>query len=204
MGFNYKGMSPINNIITFTQPMPYIILDRDGVINYDSDAYIKSPEEWIPIPGSLEAIAQLNRFGFQVLIATNQSGVARGYYDLDTLDCIHEKLMRELAAVGGYVEEIFFCPHHPDEHCACRKPKPGLLHQIEEKYPIKLTETYFIGDSFVDIQAAQTAGCKPALVLTGKGQLSIQNYPELLHVPSFPDLAGAVDHILSQRRKNDE
>jgi D-glycero-D-manno-heptose 1,7-bisphosphate phosphatase len=187
------------NIITFARPMPYIILDRDGVINYDSEHYIKSPDEWIPIPGSLEAIAQLNRFGFQVVVATNQSGIARGFFDLDTLDLIHEKLMRELAAVGGYVEEIFFCPHHPKDHCACRKPKPGLLHQIEEKYVINLAETYFIGDAFVDVQAAQTAGCKPVLVLTGKGQLSMEKYPALTTIPHFPDLARAVDYILSQQ-----
>src|SRR5579862_2669163 len=112
--------------------MPYIILDRDGVINYDSEAYIKSPEEWLPIPGSLEAIATLNRHGFRVLIATNQSGVSRGYYDLAMLDRIHEKLVAQLAAVGGCIEEIFFCPHHPDDHCVCRKPKPGMIYQIKD------------------------------------------------------------------------
>lgn len=181
--------------------MPFIILDRDGVINYDSDLYIKSPAEWLPIPGSLEAIAKLNRYGFHVLIATNQSGVARGYYDIEMLDQIHEKLMQELAAVGGYVEEIFFCPHHPDDHCDCRKPKPGLLYQIEKKYPLKLHDTYFIGDSYVDVQAAQAAGCKPILILTRKGQMALEKYPELLNTTCFDSLAQAADYVLSVQGK---
>jgi D-glycero-D-manno-heptose 1,7-bisphosphate phosphatase len=180
--------------------MSFIILDRDGVINYDSDEYIKSPEEWLPIPGSLDAIAQLNRAGFRVLIATNQSGVARGYYDLETLDLIHEKLMRELAACGGYIEEIFFCPHHPEEHCACRKPNPGLIYQIQKKYPIQLAHTFFIGDSLVDIQAATTSGCMPILILSSKGQKTLAEHPELIHIPHFPNLAQAVEYVLDQRK----
>jgi len=184
--------------------MSFIILDRDGVINFDSTEYIKTPEEWQAIPGSLEAIAQLNRYGFRVIIATNQSGIARGYYDVDTLDRIHEKLMYELAAVGGCIEEIFFCPHHPDEHCHCRKPKPGLLYQMQKKYPLNLTETFFIGDSYADMQAAQTAGCKPVLVLTGNGKKALQACPDLFRVPHFSDLAKAVDYVLSQQRQNNE
>lgn len=187
-------------IIPLNKPKPFIILDRDGVINYDSDNYIKSPDEWVAIPGSLDAIAQLNRAGYQVVIATNQSGIARGYYDIDTLDSIHEKLMRELAECGGYIDEIFFCPHHPEDHCPCRKPKPGLLHNIQEKYKVDLTKTFFIGDSFVDVQAAQTVGCKPILVLTGKGQLAIEKYPELLNIPNYPDLARAVEYVLSWQK----
>lgn len=183
--------------------MPFVILDRDGVINYDSMEYIKSPEEWLAIPRSLEAIAQLNRHGYQVLIVTNQSGVARGYYDLDTLDSIHEKLVHELATVGGYVDEIFFCPHHPDENCLCRKPKPALFHQIKEKYPIDLTNTYFVGDSFSDVEVARLVGCKPLLVLTGKGSQTLERYPELLNIPHFNDLADAVDYILAQRKKDE-
>src|SRR5262245_44208111 len=150
--------------------MPFIILDRDGVINYDSEEYIKSPEEWLPIPNSLEAIAQLNRFGFRVLIVTNQSGIARGYFDLQMLDLIHEKFIQELSSVGGYVEEIFFCPHRPEDVCDCRKPKPGLLYQIQNRYPIYFPQTYFIGDTFSDVQAAESVGSIPLLVLTGKGQ----------------------------------
>jgi D-glycero-D-manno-heptose 1,7-bisphosphate phosphatase len=181
--------------------MPFIILDRDGVINYDSDEYIKSPAEWRPIPGSLNAIAQLNRAGFQVFIATNQSGIARGYYDVAMLDSIHEKLQFELAAVGGYVSEIFFCPHHPEDNCHCRKPNPGLLHQIQEKYLINLAETFFIGDSVVDVQAAQKVNCIPLLVLTGNGKAALEKYPQLKTIPSFIDLAGAVEYVLSQQEK---
>jgi D-glycero-D-manno-heptose 1,7-bisphosphate phosphatase len=181
--------------------MSYIILDRDGVINYDSKEYIKSPDEWIPIPGSLEAIAQLNRLGYRVFIATNQSGVARGLYDIDTLDLIHEKLMHELAEVGGYVEEIFFCPHHPDENCACRKPKPGMLYKIAEKYPVNLQETFFIGDTHVDIQAAAVAGCKPILILSEKGIQTRENFPEFSAIPSFHNLALAVEYVIASRSK---
>lgn len=178
--------------------MPYIILDRDGVINFDSDEYIKSPDEWLPIPRSLEAVAALNRAGYRVLVATNQSGVARGYYDLAMLDQIHEKMMRELAAVGGYVEEIFYCPHHPDDQCGCRKPKPGMLYAIQKKYQLDLPNTYFIGDSFADMGAAAAAGCKPILVLTGNGQKTLARHPHLAEVPAFTDLAEAVAFILAQ------
>jgi D-glycero-D-manno-heptose 1,7-bisphosphate phosphatase len=182
--------------------MHYIILDRDGVINYDSDDYIKSPDEWHAIPGSLNAIAHLNRHGFKVLVATNQSGVARGFYDIDTLDSIHEKVMRELAAVGGYIEEFFFCPHHPEEHCACRKPKPGMIFKIKEKYSaINLAETFFIGDTIGDVQAAQAAGCKPILILTSKGKQALEKYPELLNIPRFDNLANAVEYVLSVHGK---
>lgn len=177
--------------------MTFIILDRDGVINHNSGEYIKSPDEWIPIPGSLEAIAALNRQGFKVFIATNQSGVARGYYDIEMLDSIHEKFVAELASVGGYIEEIFFCPHHPDEACSCRKPKPGLLHQIEEKYNVPLANTFFIGDSEVDVEAAFSAGCLPLLVRTGNGERTLKKFPQLIaNVPHFSDLADAVQAIL--------
>jgi D-glycero-D-manno-heptose 1,7-bisphosphate phosphatase len=160
--------------------MPFIILDRDGVINFDSDHYIKNPDEWIAIPGSLEAIAQLNRAGYRVLVATNQSGVARGYYSLETLDEIHEKMQRELAEVGGHVEEIFFCPHHPDE-----------------KYQINLADTFFVGDNLSDVQVAKVVGCKPLLVMTGKGAQMLEKNPELKTVKSFSNLAEAVDYILN-------
>lgn len=182
--------------------IPLIILDRDGVINHDSMEYIKSPDEWHAIPGSLEAIAQLNRVGFRVLIATNQSGVARGFYDLEMLDQIHEKLLRELAAVGGYIEEIFFCPHHPEDNCQCRKPKPGLFFRIEEKYGVNLKDVFFIGDSLVDMQAAKNSGCKPILVLTGNGKKTLMQNPDLSHIACFADLAAAVDHIVQTLPSN--
>ncbi len=177
---------------------PLIILDRDGVINYDSDYYIKSPSEWLPIPGSLIAIAQLNRAGYRVVVATNQSGVARGLYDLETLSHIHEKMMYELAAVGGYIEEIFFCPHHPDENCDCRKPKLGMFKQIQKKYKTDLSNTFFIGDTFTDVQAAMAVPCKPILVLSGKGRQALAAHPELASVPYFENLAEAVTYVLAQ------
>ncbi len=179
--------------------MSFIILDRDGVINFDSMEYIKSPDEWHPIPGSLPAIAQLNRHGYRVLVATNQSGVARGYYDIEMLDRIHEKMMYELAAVGGYVEEIFFCPHHPEDKCGCRKPQTGLIEQIQAKYPIVLTETYFIGDSSTDMYVAQAMGCLPLLVRTGNGERVLATHPEFKNILHFIDLAAAVEYVISQK-----
>ncbi|HSW68944.1 MAG TPA: D-glycero-beta-D-manno-heptose 1,7-bisphosphate 7-phosphatase [Gammaproteobacteria bacterium] len=169
-----------------------IILDRDGVINYDSDSYIKTPDEWHAIPGSLEAIARLNRAGFYVVVATNQSGVARGYFDVSGLDLIHEKMFSELASVGGHIEEIFFCPHHPEENCSCRKPKPGLLQKIHKKYDVDLKDVFFIGDKLSDIEAAKTAGCKPILILTS---LKIHDL-ELNDVPYFLNLAEAVEYVI--------
>lgn len=178
-----------------------IILDRDGVINFDSSEYIKSPDEWHAIPGSLEAIASLNRAGFQVIIATNQSGVARGYYNLATLDEIHEKLMAELAAVGGYVEEIFFCPHHPDERCNCRKPKPGLFQQIQKKYEVDLQDVYFVGDSFTDVLVAKAVGCKFMMVLTGNGARTLAEHPDLHTELQFKNLAEAADYAIRHSQK---
>lgn len=174
--------------------MPHIILDRDGVINYDSTEYIKSPEEWEAIPGSLEAIAQLNRVGFKVYIATNQSGLARGLFDLDMLNDIHNKFHDELASVGGCIEAIVFCPHHPDQCCSCRKPKPGLLHKIAHDYQVPLEQTYFIGDSLTDIEAGRIAGCLPILIESPKTNNASIN------VPHFPSLARAVDYVIEESR----
>jgi D-glycero-D-manno-heptose 1,7-bisphosphate phosphatase len=175
--------------------MPFILLDRDGVINFDSDEYIKSADEWVAIPGSLEAIAHLNRLGFRVLVVTNQSGISRGFFNLETLTDMHEKFIRELATVGGYIEEIFFCPHQPADHCQCRKPKPGLMKKIQERYAINLSETFYIGDNLSDIQFAQSVGCVPVLVLTGKGQRTLEKNPELRAILNFNDLADAVRYI---------
>lgn len=176
-----------------------IILDRDGVINFDSEEYIKSPDEWIAIPGSLEAIAQLNRHGFHVVVATNQSGLARKLYSLETLTEIHEKLMRELASVGGVVEEIFFCPHHPIDKCGCRKPQPGLFHQIQKTYPVDFKDVFYIGDSLSDVQVAQAVGCKPILVLTGNGEKTLEAYPDLKTIPHFSNLAKAAEFICANK-----
>jgi D-glycero-D-manno-heptose 1,7-bisphosphate phosphatase len=178
--------------------MKLIILDRDGVINQDSDAYIKSPEEWIPIPGSLEAIARLNHAGYTVVVATNQSGVGRGYYNLETLDAIHEKMNRLLAEVDGRIEGIFFCPHGPDDGCDCRKPEPGLFHQIREQFETDLQNVPAIGDSLRDLQAAQTVGARPILVLTGKGQKTLGQLDRDQAVPVYDDLAQAVDALLKE------
>ena len=135
--------------------MKLIILDRDGVINEDSDDYIKSTDEFIPLPDSLEAIARLNHAGYTVMVATNQSGIARGLFSIDTLNAIHSKLRRELSTYGGRVDGIFFCPHGPDDHCDCRKPAPGLLYEIAERTGRSLEGVPAVGDSLRDIQAAQ-------------------------------------------------
>ena len=176
--------------------MKLIILDRDGVINYDSDDYIKSPEEWSPIPGSLEAIARLTRAGYRIVVATNQSGVGRGLYDLETLQRINDKMNHAVAAEGGAIEAIFFCPHTPEDHCDCRKPKPGLLRDIAASLQVDLKGVPAIGDSLRDIQAAQAVGARPILVRTGKGEGTVVRGEGLAGVPVYPDLAAAVDALL--------
>ncbi|WP_213878094.1 D-glycero-beta-D-manno-heptose 1,7-bisphosphate 7-phosphatase [Pseudomonas sp. dw_358] len=153
--------------------MKLLILDRDGVINEDSDAYIKSVAEWIPIPGAIAAIAQLSRAGWTVAVATNQSGIARGYYDLATLDAMHAGLRERVAQEGGEVGLIVFCPHGPDAGCDCRKPKPGMLRTIGQHYGCELSGVWFVGDSSSDLEAALAANCQPVLVKTGKGRKTL-------------------------------
>ncbi|MGH8381490.1 D-glycero-beta-D-manno-heptose 1,7-bisphosphate 7-phosphatase [Pseudomonas sp.] len=153
--------------------MKLLILDRDGVINQDSDAYIKSLEEWIPIPGSIEAIAQLSKAGWTVAVATNQSGIARGYYDLATLEAMHARLRMLVAEQGGEVGLIVYCPHGPDEGCDCRKPKPGMLRTIAAHYQVDLAGLWFVGDSKGDLEAALTVDAQPILVKTGKGEKTL-------------------------------
>lgn len=177
------------------RPVKLIILDRDGVINFDSDNYIKSPSEWIPIPGSLEAIAKLNNAGYKVAIASNQSGVARGLYDLKTLAAIHQKMQTSLAAVGGTIDAIFFCPHHPDDRCTCRKPKTGLFQQIARHFQLLLVDVPAVGDSLRDLEAAQAVGCQPLLVLTGNGQETLKKIKNT--VPVFDNLAMAVNRLIN-------
>lgn len=154
--------------------MKLIILDRDGVINHDSDAYIKSPEEWRPIPGSLEAIARLTKAGFRVVVATNQSGVGRGLFDLATLSAIHAKMHQAASALGGRIEAVFFCPHPADAGCTCRKPAPGMVEEILRRFVASPKEVTLVGDSLRDLQAAIAVRCRPVLVLTGKGQKTMQ------------------------------
>jgi D-glycero-D-manno-heptose 1,7-bisphosphate phosphatase len=150
--------------------MKLVILDRDGVVNEDSVDFIKSPDEWRPIPGSLEAIASLNHAGFQVVLATNQSGIGRGLFEVSTLNAIHDRMHRSLAQIGGRIDAIFFCPHAQDANCECRKPKAGLLREIARRFNVELKGVPIIGDSLRDLQAASTVGALPILVLTGKGQ----------------------------------
>lgn len=178
--------------------MKLIILDRDGVINYDSDDYIKSPEEFVPIPGSLEAIARLNRAGYRVAVATNQSGVARGYYDEATLDAMHTKLKGLLAEVGGELAGIFYCPHLPSDDCDCRKPQPGLMHQIASAFGMELTGVPLVGDSLGDLMAGRAVGCVPYLVRTGKGERTIAKGEGLEGVVIYNDLAAVVDALLAE------
>jgi len=180
--------------------MKIIVLDRDGVINQDSDNYIRSPEEFIPIAGSIEAIANLSNAGFTVCIATNQSGIGRGYFDEEALSDMHHLLCSMVEQAGGSIDGIFYCPHLPDGNCACRKPKTGLLEQIEKEFSVELGNSYFVGDSLKDIQAAVTFGCKPILVRTGKGGITERALLEesTLEAAIYDDLSSAVADILGR------
>ena len=177
-------------------------MDRDGVINEDSDAYIKTPEEWIPIPGSLQAIARLNHAGIRVAIASNQSGVGRGLFSIHELNAMHRKLREELAHFGGHVDGIFFCPHRPDEGCNCRKPATGLFESLSRRFSMPLRGVPFVGDSVSDIQAARSVHAEPLLVRTGKGERTLAGNSQLENeILVFDDLSAAVEHILSIGQK---
>ena len=184
--------------------MPLLILDRDGVINRDSDDYIRCLQDWIPLPGSIEAIAELSRAGFQVVVATNQSGLSRGYFTLDDLEAIHQRLCALVEEQGGCISGIFYCPHLPDEGCDCRKPATGLLRAIEAETGESVAGCYFIGDSLKDLQAARAMDCRPLLVLTGKGektrarlQAGDVDLADPRTVPVYRDLAEAARAILA-------
>ncbi len=176
--------------------MKLIILDRDGVINFDSDQFIKSPDEWKPIPGSLEAIGRLTREGWRVVVATNQSGLARGLFEMATLNAIHGKMHRAVAQAGGRIEAIFYCPHAADMNCGCRKPKPGLFTEIAARYARDLHDVPAIGDSLRDLLAAATVGARPLLVRTGKGERTLAAGGIPANTPVYSDLSEAVDHLL--------
>jgi D-glycero-D-manno-heptose 1,7-bisphosphate phosphatase len=176
--------------------MALIILDRDGVINEDSDDYIKSPDEWQPIPGSLEAIARLSQNGYQVVVVTNQSGIGRKLFTIETLNAIHMKMNNHLAQFGGSVDAIFFCPHLPKDNCNCRKPKPGLYNDVSERLRTSLNKVFCIGDKMTDVKAAQSAGGKPILVKTGKGQSEIDQGLIPKGIPIYKDLASFVEELL--------
>lgn len=175
--------------------MKLIILDRDGVINEDSDDYIKSPEEWIPIPGSVEAIARLARAGYRIVVATNQSGIERRFYDIETLNRIHEKMLRLIHEAGGAIDAIYFCPDIDDANYY-RKPNPGMFQDIGRRLKVHLKNVPAVGDNLKDIKAAQAVEAKPILVRTGKGKRTLQENPDLPGILVFDDLAAAVDFIL--------
>jgi D-glycero-D-manno-heptose 1,7-bisphosphate phosphatase len=183
--------------------VPVLVLDRDGVINEDSDEYIKELSEWHPIPGSIEAICRLSRAGFSIAVATNQSGLGRGYFGLDELEAIHQHLCQLVEEGGGRIDGIFYCPHLPDAGCNCRKPATGLLRAIEEELDQPLAGSYFIGDSLKDLQAARAYGCRPVLVRTGKGAGTAEQLRSLKvdlehpgDIPIYDDLAAAAQAIL--------
>ena len=179
-----------------------IILDRDGVINYDSNEYIKNESEWIPLPGSIEAIGLLSQAGFLVCVATNQSGLARGLFNEFDLARMHELMCLMVEEQGGRIEGIFFCPHGPDDNCECRKPNIGMLVQIEQQFSQSVQNAWFIGDSEKDIDAALAKHCKPILVLTGKGSLtkSTINTEKLAGIPIFDDLFSAAMFVISENK----
>jgi len=176
--------------------MKLIILDRDGVINHDSDDFIKSPDEWVPIPGSLEAIARLNQAGYRVVVATNQSGIARGLFSIITLNAIHQKLHTAAQQAGADIDAIFFCPHLADDNCDCRKPKPGMLQDIAARFDVNLRGVPTVGDSLRDLQAGFVVGCVPYLVLTGKGEKTRDKGGLPPGTTMHADLAAVVDHLL--------
>jgi len=181
-----------------------IILDRDGVINQDSDAYVKSVDEWIAIEGSCEAIARLSQAGYQVAVATNQSGLARGYFTQDDLDAMHAKMTSLVEQAGGSFATIKFCPHGPDDNCDCRKPLAGLIDQIETDLGVPAKDSYIVGDSQRDLEAGLLKGCKPVLVKTGKGEKTLLKLEQLADSDPlknsliFNNLAEFVDHILDK------
>jgi D-glycero-D-manno-heptose 1,7-bisphosphate phosphatase len=178
-----------------------VILDRDGVINHDSTEFIKSPEEWKPIAGSLEAIARLNQAGYRVVIITNQSGLSNGLFTLDDLTQIHQKMLKQLEDVGGNIEAIFFCPHNPKDNCKCRKPRPGMFQDLANRLGISLTDVPAVGDSLRDLQASIAAGAKPILVLTGKGRQTLTQLEGFNDVAIYDDLAGFVENLVGEGDK---
>jgi D-glycero-D-manno-heptose 1,7-bisphosphate phosphatase len=176
--------------------MKLVILDRDGVINYDSASYIKSPEEWKPIPGSLEAIAQLNQGGYHVVVASNQSGIGRGLFDMATLNAIHDKMHRALAQLGGRIDAVFYCPHANEARCACRKPRAGLLEEIAHRFNTSLRGVPSVGDAQRDLEAAAAVNAQPILVLTGKGEKTREAGALPAGTLVFADLAEAARSLL--------
>lgn len=185
-------------------PKKLVILDRDGVINFDSPDYIKSPAEWRPIPGSLEAIARLTQQGFHVAVATNQAAISRGLFDMKTLNAVHQKMHLSAQAVGAHIDAIFFCPHAADEFCDCRKPRPGMLKAIGDRFDTSLRGVPMVGDALRDMQAAFEVGCAPYLVKTGKGEKTLEKGGLPPGTLVFDDLAAVVNHLLRAERTDAE
>ncbi len=179
----------------------YIVLDRDGVINQDSDAFIKSPKEWRPISGSLEAIALLNQHDYRVVVITNQSGIARGLFTLKTLQSIHHKMLGAVRDAGGDIDAIYFCPHGPDDQCQCRKPKPGLMKQFSEEHGVDLSGLPMIGDSMRDLQVATAVGAQPILVRSGKGERIVDQVAKL-NIPIYENLYEASTVLINAEHRN--
>jgi D-glycero-D-manno-heptose 1,7-bisphosphate phosphatase len=175
--------------------MKLVILDRDGTINHDSDNYIKSPAEWRPIDGAIEAIARLTQAGYRIVVATNQSGIARGLFDTATLVSIHDTLQRAVVQAGGRVDAFFFCPHAADSACKCRKPEPGMLLEVARRFNIALESTYMVGDALRDVQAAAAAGARPVLVLSGRGRKTRDEGGLPPGTVVFEDLAAFAEHL---------
>ena len=181
--------------------MKLVILDRDGTINSDSDEFVKSPEEWLPLPGALEAIARLNHAGWHVVVASNQSGLGRGLFDVVSLNAMHAKMQKLLAMQGGRIDAVFFCPHTAEEDCRCRKPKPGLFEQIGLRFGVQLAGVPAVGDSVRDAVAGAAAGCEPHLVLTGKSEMYRDSAPPAGLPPGtvvHRDLSAFADFILGR------
>jgi D-glycero-D-manno-heptose 1,7-bisphosphate phosphatase len=176
--------------------MKLVILDRDGVINHDSPSYIKSPDEWKPIARSLDAIARLAQADYRVVIATNQSGIGQGKFDMATLNAIHDKMHRAVGQAGGRIDAVFYCPHTMESNCGCRKPKPGLLEDIGRRFNTSLADVPFIGDGLRDLLAAQAVGAQPILVLTGKGARTQRDGGLPPNTRVYADLADAVNSFI--------
>jgi D-glycero-D-manno-heptose 1,7-bisphosphate phosphatase len=176
--------------------MKLVILDRDGVINYDSPSYIKGPDEWKPIPRSLDAIARLTQADYRVVVATNQSGVGRGLFDMATLNAVHDKMHRAVGQAGGRIDAVFYCPHAMEANCGCRKPKPGLLEDIGRRFNTSLQDVPCIGDQLRDLQSAATVGAQPILVLTGKGAKTQREGGLPPSTRVYADLADAVKSLV--------
>jgi D-glycero-D-manno-heptose 1,7-bisphosphate phosphatase len=179
--------------------MKLIILDQTGVINHSSDTFIKTPAEWIPIPGSLEAIARLTHSGYRVVIATNQSGIGRGLLDMPTYNAINDKMHKAVNQAGGRIDAIFFCPHTNADKCSCRKPATGLYEEIMQRYGVNLKNVPVVGDSLKDLQAAAAINAMPILVLTGEGEITRTKKGIPPDTQIFDNLATAVDALAGQQ-----